>query len=128
MVNFFTSSDAKEGYRVNYLANFTPERGVENTNQQSSLTDYLYFSLPADLPKDQLPIGRSVFLTVVLGQKDDALLLPPAAIRDYKGLMFVIVQEGEKRRRVEINEIGLKATDKWEVIADLQVGEQVVGP
>jgi multidrug efflux pump subunit AcrA (membrane-fusion protein) len=128
IVNFYISSDATEAYRVNYLANFVPERGIENTNQQSSMTDYLYFSLPADLPRDQLPLGRSVFLTVVLGQKEDVLLLPPAAIREYKGLMFVIVQDGEKRRRVEINEVGLKATDKWEVIADLQEGEQVVGP
>jgi hypothetical protein len=37
------------------------------------------------------------------------LLLPPAAIREYKGLYFVIVQDGERRRRVEINEIGLKS-------------------
>jgi multidrug efflux pump subunit AcrA (membrane-fusion protein) len=128
LVNFYASSDATQAYPVKFLASFVPERGIENTNQQSSMTDYLYFSLPTDLPKEQLPLGRSVFLTVVLGQKEDALLLPPAAIREYKGLMFVIVQDGEKRRRVEINEVGLKSTDKWEVIADLQVGEQVVGP
>jgi multidrug efflux pump subunit AcrA (membrane-fusion protein) len=128
VVNFYATSDSQEGLPVKYLANFVPERGVENTNQQSSMTDYLYFTLPEGLPADQVPVGRSVFLTVVLGQKEDALLLPPAAIREYKGLMFVIVQDGEKRRRVEINEIGLKATDKWEVIADLQEGEQVVGP
>jgi multidrug efflux pump subunit AcrA (membrane-fusion protein) len=128
VVNLFTSSDAKDGYRVNFLANFVPQRGVENSNQQSSTTDYLYFSLPTDLPEEQLPTGRSVFLTVVLGQKEDALLLPPAAIREYKGLMFVIVQDGDKRRRVEINEVGLKSSEKWEVVADLKVGDQVVGP
>jgi adenine deaminase len=65
---------------------------------------------------------------ITLGRKDDALLLPPAAIREYRGLNFVIVQEGERRRRVEIQKIGLKSTDHWEVIADLQEGDQVLGP
>jgi hypothetical protein len=36
--------------------------------------------------------------------------------------------EGDRRRRVEINEIGLKTTERWEVIADLQEGDQVLGP
>ena len=127
-VTFFASSDDKTGYKTQYLVNFKPQRGVENTNQQSSLTDYLYFSLPTDLPKDQAGMGHSVFLNIILGRKDNALLLPPAAIREYKGLKFVIVQENDKRRRIEVNEIGLKSTDRWEVIADLKVGDQVLGP
>jgi hypothetical protein len=56
------------------------------------------------------------------------LLLPPAAIREYKGLNFVILQEGDRRRRVEINEIGLKSTDRWEILGDLKEGDQVLGP
>ncbi len=56
------------------------------------------------------------------------MLLPPSAIREYKGLMFVIVQDGDKRRRVEINKVGLKSSDKWEIEGDLQVGDQVQGP
>lgn len=127
-VNLYLSSDATNGYKVSYLLNYRPERGVQNTNQQSDLTDYLYFSLPTDLPQNQIPMGRSVFLNIVLGKKDNALLLPPAAIREYKGLKYVIVQEGDKNRRVEINEIGLKATDKVEVIADLKEGDKVLGP
>lgn len=127
-VFFYTNSDMKEGYPIKYLVNFMPERGVENTNQQSSTSDYLYFSLPDGLSRDQLPIGRSVFLRIILGQKDNVLLLPPAAIREYKGLRFVIVQDGEKRRRVEISEVGLKSNDRWEVVADLKEGELVVGP
>ena len=56
-----------------------------------------------------------------------ARALPPSAIREYKGFNFVIVQDGDRRRRVEINEIGLKGEDLWEIKADLQEGDQVLG-
>jgi hypothetical protein len=67
-------------------------------------------------------------MTLLLGEKDEALLLPPSAIREYRGLFFVIVQDGDRRRRVEINKIGLKTSERWEVIADLAEGDQVLGP
>ncbi len=84
--------------------------------------------MPAELSREELPVGRTVNLKIVLGRKDDALLLPPAAVREYKGLRFVIVIDGDRRRRVEINEIGLQSNDRWEVIADLNEGDQVLGP
>jgi macrolide-specific efflux system membrane fusion protein len=117
------------GYAVTFMPNFLPISETESpTASLLPSAEYFYFELPEDIPAEELTVGRSVFLTVILGRKDDALLLPPAAIREYKGLFFVIVQEEEVRRRVEINEIGLKATDRWEVVADLQPGDQVVGP
>lgn len=121
-------SDDKTGYPVKYLLNFVPERGVENTNQQTNLTDYIYFSFPAEVDGSSLQLGRSVFLSMTMGRKDDALLIPPAAIREYKGLRFVVVQDGDKRRRVEITEVGLKTTERWEVTADLNPGDKIVGP
>jgi len=63
-----------------------------------------------------------------MGRKDNILLLPPAAIRQYRGLNFVIILDGDKRRRVEINEIGLKTAERWEVSGDLKEGDKVLGP
>ena len=127
-LSFSTEEDA-QGWPVIFLPNFLPISQTENAaNSFLPTADYFYFEIPESTPTDELTVGRSVFLTVILGRKDDALLLPPAAIREYKGLYFVIVQEGERRRRIEINELGLKASDKWEIIADLQPGDQVVGP
>jgi hypothetical protein len=128
IVNLYLNSDDENAHPVKYLPNFLPVRANEEATTTRSSGDYFYFTLPEDIPQDQLPTGRSVFLSVILGHKDSALILHPSAIREYKGLMFVIVQDGEKRRRVEINEIGLKSTDRWEVDADLQPGDQVVGP
>ena len=126
---YFTTDEGAESYPVAFLPNFLPM--TENENAATSFlptADYFYFEITDGVPEEELVVGRTVFLNVILGRKDDALLLPPAAIREYKGLYFVIVQEGDRRRRVEITEIGLKAVDKWEIVADLQPGDQVVGP
>jgi HlyD family secretion protein len=132
-VRLYQGSDTKTGtaYPANYMPNFLPvsaQSSTEDTTNSSSGTDYMYFSIPTSLPEKEFSVGRTVTLVLVLGKKDDALLLPPAAIREYKGLHFVIVQEGDRRRRVEINEIGLKSTDRWEISGDLQEGDQVLGP
>ena len=129
-VNLFIDVNSTEPHKVDFLPNFLPIRSEENQAvvQRSSSNDYIFFALPQDIPQADLPVGQSVFLTVILGRKDNVLLLPPSAVREYKGLMFVIVQDGEKRRRVEINKVGLRAADKWEIDADLQEGEKVQGP
>lgn len=118
-------------FKLKYMPYFMPASagsGDGQADNATNTTDYLYFTLPADAPMDQLTVGRTVTLSAVLGRKEDALLLPPAAIRAYKDLNFVIVQDGQTRRRVEINQIGLKGTDLWEVVAELNEGDQVVGP
>jgi HlyD family secretion protein len=128
------SSDSKENYQVKYLPNFLPVSSASSdsstgTSSDSSTSDWIYFELPAELTPDQIPLGgRTVSILATLGEKDNVLLLPPAAIRNFRGLNFVIVLDGQKRRRVEINEIGLKTTEKWEISADLQPGDQVLGP
>lgn len=127
-VTLFLAANEEIGIKTQYLPNFRPEKGIQTTEDTSSTANYVYYALPNEVPIERINIGQSVFLTVILGQRDDVLLLPPSAIREYKGLNFVIVQDGDKRRRVEINEIGLKSAEKWEVIADLEEGDQVIGP
>lgn len=119
---------------VKYMPNFLPissqrEDGLNPIPSSAvSASDFFYFTLPEDMTEEEAVVGRQVNLVVVLGRKDNVLLLPPPAIREYRGLHFVIVQDGDTRRRVEIQQIGLKASDKWEVVADLKAGDQVLGP
>jgi hypothetical protein len=127
-VSLFINADDEVGHPIEFLPNFLPVSANADTNTRSTGSDYFYFNIPSDIAQADLPVGRSVFVNVVLGRKDNVLLLPPAAIREYKGLMFVIVQDGDKRRRIEINKVGLKSTDKWEIEAELQEGDQVQGP
>lgn len=129
-VTMFLNADDKQGHPIKFLPNFLPVRSQENKDlvQRSSSNNYIFFSLPEDIPQADLPVGRSVNMNVILGRKDNVLLLPPSALREYKGLNFVIVQDGDKRRRVEINKIGLKTSDKVEVEGDIKEGDQVQGP
>jgi multidrug efflux pump subunit AcrA (membrane-fusion protein) len=131
-VRMKVSQEAEESWPVSVLPNFLPVSAEEEENdifsQGGGRQEYFYFSLPEGIDPELVPVGRSVNLTLVLGRKEDALLLPPAAIREYRGLHFVIVQDGDLRRRVEVNEIGLKGEEKWEVVGDLTEGDQVLGP
>jgi multidrug efflux pump subunit AcrA (membrane-fusion protein) len=117
------------GTPITFMPNFMPITTDESTTQTSVTgQDFFYFSLSPDLDRSLVEVGMSVTMIVVIGRKDEAMLLSPAAIREYRGQNFVIVLDGDRRRRVEINEIGLKTIDRWEVIGDLKVGDQVQGP
>jgi HlyD family secretion protein len=120
---------AGPGTMVTFMPSFMPLTSQENTSLTASIgQDFFYFALPDDIDRTKVEVGMSVSLIVVIGRKDDALLLAPAAIREYRGQNYVIVLDGDRRRRVEIYEIGLKAIDKWEISGDLKEGDQVQGP
>lgn len=126
-----TKSKEKQ-YPVQYIPDFLPvttlQSGVETSNSGDTKLNFFYFTLPKDIPPDQAPVGRALTITVILGKKDNALLLPPAAIRGNDAFQYVIVLEDDTHRRVEVLNVGLKSTKLWEVIADLKEGDKVLGP
>jgi multidrug efflux pump subunit AcrA (membrane-fusion protein) len=74
-----------------------------------------------------LSLGELVHVTIVLEEKDDALWLPPAAIRTFQGSEFVIVQDGDRQRRVDI-ELGIEGRDQVEISKGLEEGQVIVMP
>lgn len=74
--------------------------------------------LPDDTP---VMIGMTVEANIVLRQAEDAVLVPPAAIRD--GRVFVIQRETVQPRQVELGVQGPRAV---EILRGLQRGEAVV--
>lgn len=119
-------SEKDKTYPLKYLPNFTPitSNSIEAADEQFT-NDYFYFEM-LEVPQSA-SAGLAVEVMVVTGRQENALLLPPAAVREFGGLQFVIVSEGEKQRRVEVR-IGLEGLDRVEVIGDLQEGDLVVGP
>lgn len=119
-------------YPVQYIPNFLPisnkPSGLTVTDSQDVILNYHYFSVPEATPQEAVQLGRAVRLRVILGSKDDALLLSPATIRGTDAFHYVIVLEDDYHRRVEVVSIGVKTNEKWEVIADLQEGDQILGP
>jgi RND family efflux transporter MFP subunit len=74
--------------------------------------------LPDDTP---LMIGMTVEANIVLRQTDDAVLVPPAAVRD--GRVFVVQGEAVRPRQVELGVQGPRAV---EILRGLAQGESVV--
>jgi multidrug resistance efflux pump len=81
-------------------------------------------SLEGDLSGFQL--GDLASVTIVLEEKDDVLWLPPAAIRTFQGRQFVIVQDVDRQRRVDVT-IGIESDDRVEIVEGLEEGQIVVG-
>jgi multidrug efflux pump subunit AcrA (membrane-fusion protein) len=72
-------------------------------------------------------VGDMVNLTIVLEKKTDALWLPSQAVREFEGRYFVIVQDGEAQRRVDVK-VGIIEADRIEIIEGLAEGQVVVAP
>jgi HlyD family secretion protein len=81
-------------------------------------------SMEGDL--SDLELGDLARVTIVLEEKDDVLWLPPEAIRTFQGREFVIVQDVDRQRRVDV-EIGIEGEDRVEILEGLEEGQLVVG-
>ena len=71
-------------------------------------------------------LGDLVDIQVVLERHADALWLPPEAIRNFDGRRFVVVQEGDNQRRVNVT-IGISTDKRVEITEGLSEGQIVVG-
>jgi HlyD family secretion protein len=63
---------------------------------------------------------------IVLERKEEALLLPPEAVRAFEGRRFVIVREGDRERRVTVR-VGITTEEQVEILEGLEEGDMVVG-
>jgi len=77
--------------------------------------------------RQSLKLGDLARVTVVLERKADALWLPPQAVRTFEGRKFVVVQEGDAQRRVDVK-IGIEGEDRVEIVSGLEQGQVVIGP
>lgn len=98
----------------------------------SSLEDddgdrFIHVALPEDAgDSGGVELGDLATVTIVLERKDGVLWLPPAAIRSFQGRQFVVVQEEEGQRRVDVR-LGIEGQERLEILEGLQEGQVVVG-
>lgn len=118
-------AQVREGQRVLLRADAFPGQVLSATVGQitpkGDATRKAYrvrLNLPDDTP---LLIGMTVEANIVLRQTDDAVLVPPAALRE--GRVFVVQGETVQPRPVEIGVQGPRAV---EILRGLQRGEAVV--
>ena len=81
---------------------------------------------PPDAEETDLELGDLVQVRVELERKDAALWLPTQAIRIFDGRRFVVVQDGEVQRRVDVK-VGIQTNERVEIEEGLEEGQVVVG-
>ena len=94
--------------------------GVEGEDKSTRI------ALEVPAPEAKFELGDLARITVVLERKDDALWLPPQAIRTFEGRKFVVVQEGEAQMRVDVK-VGIESEDRVEILEGLTEGQVVIG-
>jgi macrolide-specific efflux system membrane fusion protein len=72
-------------------------------------------------------LGDLIRVTVILEKRENVLWLPPQAIRNFEGRSFVLVQDGNLQKRVDVK-IGLMGEDRYEIQDGLAEGQTVVAP
>ena len=75
----------------------------------------------------ELSIGDRIEVAILLESRDNVLWLPPAALREFNGRHFVVVQEGEGQRRVDVK-LGIQSENQTEILSGVTEGQLVVGP
>ncbi len=75
----------------------------------------------------ELDPGDRISMIAQLAVKEDVLWLPPAAIREFNGRSFVVVQDGSVQKRLDVS-IGLRNQDQIEIETGLEEGQVVIGP
>jgi multidrug efflux pump subunit AcrA (membrane-fusion protein) len=71
-------------------------------------------------------MGDLARVTVMLERKEGVLWLPPQAVRTFEGRKFVVVQDGEAQRRVDVK-VGIEGEDRVEIQEGLTLGQTVIG-
>ncbi len=98
------------------------------TGAQENETDSVVrISLDNSAQVTELSMGDRIEVTIVLEKRDNVLWLPPAAIREFNGRFFVVIQEGQSQRRVDIK-LGIQNENQIEILSGVSDGQSVVGP
>jgi HlyD family secretion protein len=79
-----------------------------------------------DDPDVALEMGELATVVIVLEEKQDVLWLPPAALRTFQGRTFVVVQDEDGQRRVDVR-VGIESDERVEILEGVEEGQTIVG-
>ncbi|MCS6840210.1 MAG: biotin/lipoyl-binding protein [Roseiflexus sp.] len=96
--------------------------GIPGSGSNGAVSGYRIAYEPTDL---KLVSGDAAIVTAVLERRENALWLPPKAIRA-DSRSYVLVQRGDRPERVDI-ETGLITPDRVEILSGLKEGDVVIG-
>jgi multidrug efflux pump subunit AcrA (membrane-fusion protein) len=95
--------------------------------QASNQSNIIHFFVDSPLADAGYKLDDLVKITVILTKKENVLWVPPQTIRTFSGRQFVVVQDGNVQRRVDVS-VGVVGTDRVEILNGLSEGQVVVSP
>lgn len=102
-----------------------PGMGQGQGQQKDSIDNYLLVALDA-MPAG-LNRGTPLSISIITQRKENAVVIPTAALRTYSGRNYVqVVDEKGTKREVDV-EIGQQTSTEVEIVKGLQPGQKVVG-
>lgn len=96
------------------------------TNTGSTVNADTAFHMSYEDKSLELEVSDLVQVVLTLSRKDDALWLPPQAVRAFEGRRFVVVKDGDRQRRQDVK-VGIISTDRIEIVEGLKEGDVVIG-
>ena len=72
-------------------------------------------------------MGDLVKVDIVVEQSLNTLWVPPQVIRTFDSRSFIVVQDGEVQRRVDVK-LGVVGDERVEILEGLTQGQIVIGP
>ena len=74
-----------------------------------------------------LTLGEVATVIIELEKRENVLWISPAALRTFQNRDFVIIQDGEIQRRVDVR-LGIKSQDRVEIVEGLSDGQVALAP
>jgi multidrug efflux pump subunit AcrA (membrane-fusion protein) len=96
------------------------------TSSAATINPDRAYHIDFDVPDVALEVGDLAQVIVTLKRVDDALWLPPQAVRAFEGRRFVVVKDGDRQRRQDVR-VGIVSLERVEILEGLNEGDIVVG-
>jgi len=99
--------------------------GNPNQPAEESIEQFLLVEL--ETWPEGVTRGTPLSVSVITNRKDNAVVIPPAALRSYNGRSYVQVVDAEGNKAEIDVEVGLQTSTQVEIVKGLEPGQKVVG-
>ncbi|MBO9322293.1 MAG: HlyD family efflux transporter periplasmic adaptor subunit [Roseiflexus sp.] len=96
------------------------------TSSAATINPDRAYHIDFEAPGVNLEVGDLAQVIITLKRVEDALWLPPQAVRAFEGRRFVVVKDGDRQRRQDVR-VGIVSLERIEILEGLKEGDIVVG-